>query len=117
MDISLQLAGILGPVLIVLSVTEYKNFAIWRDIHPSVVYLNGLVFLTGGMVVVRLHNFWRLDWTVLITIPGWLLLLLGLYRMVWPAGKQVEKPLVANLIFLMMFFLGVFLAMKAYLFR
>ena len=115
MDISIQLAGVLGPILIALSVSEYKNFKIWRDIHPTVVYLNGLIFLAGGLVIVRIHNIWSLSWTILVTVLGWLLILLGLYRMMSPTGKQLEIPSVANLLFLAMFVLGVFLSIKAYI--
>ncbi len=114
MDISLQIAGILGPILIALSVTEYKNFKIWQGIQPSVVYLNGLLFLIAGMVVIRFHNFWKFNWTILITILGWQLLLIGLYRMILPNGKQVEKPAIANLIFILMFIIGSFLSVKAF---
>ena len=115
MDISFQLAGILGPILIALSVTEYKNFKIWQEIQPTVVYLNGLLFFTGGIVIIRIHSIWSLNWAIVITIFGWVLSLLGLYRMVSPTGKQVEKSTVANLLFLLMFVLGVFLSIKAYL--
>jgi 1,4-dihydroxy-2-naphthoate octaprenyltransferase len=32
-------------------------------------------------VVVRVHNGWKRDWTVLVTLSGWFFLLLGLFRM------------------------------------
>lgn len=115
MELSLQLAGILGPVLIALSATEFKNFRIWQEIHPTVVYLNGLVLFSAGIVVVRLHSRWDPDWTLLITAIGWALTLLGLYRMISPAGKQIEKPQTANPVLLVMFLTGVFLTVRAYL--
>lgn len=114
METSLQLAGILGPVLIALSVTEYLNFKIWADIHPTVVYLNGLVLLVGGLIVVRMHNNWAANWTVLITLLGWLIMLLGLVRMIFPTAKQAQKHWSTNLLLLTMFIVGVFLTVKGY---
>ncbi len=35
----------------------------------------------AGLVVVRVHNTWARNWTVLITLSGWFFLLLGLVRM------------------------------------
>jgi hypothetical protein len=35
----------------------------------------------GGLTVVRVHNRWNQDWTVLGTLSGWFFLLLGLVRM------------------------------------
>jgi len=35
----------------------------------------------AGLAVVRAHNVWEKNWTVLITLAGWFLLLLGLLRM------------------------------------
>jgi hypothetical protein len=35
----------------------------------------------GGLAIVRAHNRWAIDWTVLVTLSGWFFLLLGLFRM------------------------------------
>ena len=35
----------------------------------------------AGLAIVREHNHWAHDWTVLITMSGWFFLLLGLFRM------------------------------------
>jgi len=48
---------------------------------PPVVYLSGTLMFVGGLVVVRVHNQWKRDWTVLVTLCGWFFLLLGLFRM------------------------------------
>jgi energy-converting hydrogenase Eha subunit C len=34
----------------------------------------------AGLAIVRVHNVWARDWTVLITLSGWSLLVLGLVR-------------------------------------
>jgi hypothetical protein len=35
----------------------------------------------GGLAVVRAHNVWVRNWTVLVTLTGWFFLVLGLIRM------------------------------------
>ena len=40
----------------------------------------------GGLAVVRAHNRWRRDWTVLVTLSGWFGVVLGLFRM-FAAGQ------------------------------
>jgi hypothetical protein len=35
----------------------------------------------AGLAIVRVHNLWRPDWTTLVTLSGWFLLVLGLVRM------------------------------------
>jgi len=35
----------------------------------------------AGLAVVRAHNVWARNWTVLITLTGWFFLALGLVRM------------------------------------
>ena len=35
----------------------------------------------GGLAIVRAHNRWARDWTVLVTLSGWFFLTLGLFRM------------------------------------
>ena len=48
---------------------------------PPVVYLSGLLMFVAGLAVVRAHNHWVRNWTVLVTLIGWFFLFLGLIRM------------------------------------
>ncbi len=48
---------------------------------PPVVYLSGVLMFVGGLMIVRAHNRWARDWTVLVTLSGWFFLALGLFRM------------------------------------
>jgi hypothetical protein len=40
----------------------------------------------AGLGVVRSHNIWARNWTVLVTLTGWFFLVLGLIRM-FAAGQ------------------------------
>lgn len=81
---SKQLAGLIGPTLIVLSLSEAKNLHIWAHNNAPVTYLAGLLWFVAGLAVVRVHNHWRLGWALLITLSGWLALCIGLFRAFFP---------------------------------
>jgi hypothetical protein len=53
---------------------------LYDDQIPSVIYLSGVLMFVAGLAIVRVHNFWARDWTVLITLCGWSFLVLGLVR-------------------------------------
>lgn len=49
-------------------------------------YLVALVSLVLGTVIVINHNVWHKDWTVVLTILGWVMLFDGVVRMLFPAA-------------------------------
>jgi hypothetical protein len=49
-----------------------------------VFYLSGLLSLLAGLAIVNLHNMWRADWRVIITVMGWLMTIGGIIRIVLP---------------------------------
>lgn len=57
---SRRLAGLLGPTLIALCVTEWMNIGVFTDaMDPSFgphVYLDGTVFFVAGLAMVRAPN-------------------------------------------------------------
>ena len=107
------IARIIGPTLIVLSITEYLNLDIWATNIPAITYLNGLFFLVAGLFIINVHNNWK-NWPSIITITGWLVLLLGLFRMIFPKAEQANEGILPHIFFLIMLALGTFLCFKAY---
>ena len=85
------IARIAGPTLVVLAVTEAINIDVFARIPACVVYLNGTLLFVGGVAILQAHNRWTKDWTVILTLIGWALLLGGLYRMLAPAAPQLGK--------------------------
>ncbi|MGA7326226.1 MAG: hypothetical protein WBX25_17510, partial [Rhodomicrobium sp.] len=72
-----------------------------------------------GLAIVYFHNKWTRGWPVLITVIGWLALLIGLVRMIFPVQVAASNspvtgtgafPIVA-VVFLL---IGGFLSFKAY---
>jgi hypothetical protein len=78
---SKQIAGLVGPTLIVMTISEALNAQIWANVPATQTYLAGLLWFVAGLAIVRVHNCWTGDWTVLITLIGWFAIFGGLFRM------------------------------------
>lgn len=79
-----------------------------------VVYLNGTLLFIGGLALVRAHNRWALDWSVLLTIVAWAALCLGLYRMIAPDAPQAGDHVATYLMLGALFVAGVVLCWAGY---
>ena len=80
---SKQIAGLAGPTIVAMLVSEFplvQPHLYDAQIAP-VVYLSGVLLFVGGLAIVRAHNRWTRDWTVLVTLSGWFFFVLGLFRM------------------------------------
>jgi len=85
---SKRIAGLLGPVIVAIVASELPLVQphLYDAQIPPVVYLSGTLMFVGGLAIVRAHNDWVADWTVLITLSGWFFVVLGLLRM-FAAGR------------------------------
>jgi len=85
---SKQIAALVGPTLVAMLASEFPLVQphLYDAQIPPVVYLSGVLMFVGGLAVVRAHNYWRRDWTVLVTMSGWFGIVLGLFRM-FAAGR------------------------------
>ena len=90
MDTSLFLARLLGPMLVVLAVGLVACQSSWRAMakefiaNRSLLFLSGLLTLLAGLAIVNTHNVWESGWPVIITIFGWLGVIGGAARMLFP---------------------------------
>jgi len=114
---SRNLAGLVGPVLVALSITEAMNMGVYVEQTGPVVYLNGTLLFIGGLALVRAHNRWVLDWRVLLTIVAWAALGLGLYRMIAPAAPQAGDHVATYLMLGALFVVGAVLCWAGYVRR
>lgn len=111
---SRKLAQIIGPTLSVMTLAEMINLSIWETNIPSVTFLNGVLLFVAGISIVRVHNFWVRSWTILITLIGWLTLIVGLLRVFFPTAKQGGENFSTYLILIVLFVVGLFLTLKGY---
>jgi hypothetical protein len=86
MPVSVFLARLLGPLLLLPGIGLLVNPRAFRTMATEVagsvtlVYLFGLLDFAAGLAIVLVHNVWTLNWRVLITLIGWLLLIRGTAR-------------------------------------
>jgi hypothetical protein len=101
MQRSIFLAKLIGPFLAVIGVALIFNADIFRTMAAeflksyAFIYLAGLLALTAGLAIVNTHNEWTADWRVVITILGWLCVIGGIVRIVFP---NVVETLGASMI-------------------
>jgi len=84
------IAGFAGPLLIAVAAALLINRRTVAGLvtgvlnSPEFVFFSGLLTLLAGLAIVRVHNVWSAEWTILITIIGWLCVIGGIIRIVWP---------------------------------
>lgn len=127
MEVSLMLAWYLGAFMTVAGLALLLNPKRLQKMagdymkNDGLIWIGGILALLIGLIIVRMHNVWEQNWTVLITIFGWLALVKGLCLMLcpdcfqgwmkWWMAKDTTKLVVAGLIYLV---LGLFLFYKAW---
>lgn len=126
MQTSKFLARLIGPLFLAMGLSLLVNGDALRVLVEqflqsyALIYLAGLLALVAGLAIVNTHNIWTNDWRVVITIFGWLALIGGAFRMIFPqataaAGMAIFSlgalPLVAGI---GMLILGAWLTFMGY---
>jgi hypothetical protein len=117
---SRRIAGLVGPTLVAMLVSEFPLVQphLYDAQIPPVVYLSGAVMFVGGLAIVRAHNHWARDWTVLVTLSGWFALLLGLFRMFAAGFYQRGSARASSTLFIVvegiLLIAGLIMTFKAY---
>lgn len=84
------LAKIIGIVFIVLSLGIFKNQRLFISLVKKFLENSVLMYMTGfwdlllGLLIVLSHNVWVKDWPVIITIFGWIFVIRGVLRIIFP---------------------------------
>jgi hypothetical protein len=70
------------------SADYYRKIADDLFSNAGLIYLSGFITVIIGLLIVAYHNRWTKNWTVLITILGWLALLKGALLIAFPQFVQ-----------------------------
>jgi hypothetical protein len=87
---SKSIAALIGPTLVAVALAMLFNLsfvpALARQVSeaPALIFISGLLLFVAGLAIVRAHNIWRAGWEVLVTVCGWLALIGGLSRLLFP---------------------------------
>ena len=101
MCISVFLAQVIGTYLFLVSLAmlahQHRFKKITTDLlgNPPLLTFTGLIGIILGLLIVCVHNAWVSDWPLLITLIGWIVLLQGISRLLFPGtySKMVKELL------------------------
>lgn len=90
---SKRIAGLVGPSIVAMVASEFPLVQphLYDAQIPPVVYLSGVLMFIGGLAIVRAHNHWVPDWSVLVTLSGWFFLALGRGVVLQGCGREPPK--------------------------
>lgn len=113
---SRRLAGLIGPTLVAMSISEAMTARIWAAVPATQVYLAGCLWFVAGLSILRAHNRWVRGWPLAVTVVGWFALLGGLFRMFAPEVAQDSVPDASALLAMQLVLLaiGLLLTFKAF---
>ena len=106
------------PESTLVAVSDYipanaKKIAADLVAHPGIALVAGGVPLLLGTFLVLVHNTWTWNWDVIVTIAGWLLFVVGLFRLwcvdVWIDVMKKHKDTAALRAGLIVFVIGILL--------
>lgn len=125
MELSLFLAKVIGLTLMLVStslIISRKNIDLLFETysHPKAVFITGVLETVLGLSFVISHNIWTLDFQGIITVIGWMLLLRGVGRTLFPEKivktleqfRKMRSIMVPLLIFI--FLIGAYLAFMGF---
>jgi hypothetical protein len=117
---SKQIGGLVGPVIVAMIVSEFPLVQphLYDAQIPPVVYISGTLMFVGGLAIVRAHNHWVRDWSVLLTLSGWFFLILGLFRMfaasAYLQGSANTSATVFMIIEVILLMIGIIITFQSY---
>ena len=126
METSKTLAGLIGPALMAPAESMLLNLSSLPALigqasgDAALIMTGGVILFVAGLAIVRVHNRWSGGWPVVVTILGWLFVLGGVVRTLFPiqlgsaasAMAQESWFLVGEAVILLL--VGGFLSLKAY---
>jgi len=90
METSILIAQIAAVVYLGVALGAFVDRGYFRRIvndfygNAGLTYIGGFMAVVVGFLIVHVHNHWVADWTVLVTILGWLALIKGMVIIVLP---------------------------------
>ncbi len=90
-------AKIIGIVYVSFGIGLILNKAFYKEailkIFENTGYfiIGGFIAIVFGVLIIENHNIWEANWTVIITIIGWIALLKGILLLVFPTKLNFLK--------------------------
>jgi hypothetical protein len=100
MELSILIAKIASVVYLSVALGAICNRDYYRRVlddsfnNAALTYFMGFTAVILGFLIVNYHNLWVKDWTVLVTILGWLALTKGVLIITFPRFVQSYSKLI-----------------------
>ncbi len=126
MQSSVFFAKVIGPLFIIVAAGLLLNLKTYQKVgeefskSSALRYLGGFLALLLGLLMVQLHNVWEANWTVIITMIGWIGVVKGTVLLVVPdlvsrlSDIFTKTPVLLIVNSVLVFVLGIFLTVKGY---
>ena len=90
METSVFIARIFGLCYLIVGAGLLFNRKVFQRVmedfckNAALVFFTGVFVLVIGVVIILTHNVWVANWTVIITIIGWLAFIKGIWMIIFP---------------------------------
>ena len=117
MELSILLAKILSLIYITSGIAVLIGTVKISDLvnefekSPALTFVSGCIGIIAGMILVIYHNIWIKNWTVLITIISWIMLIGGVIVVIIPKSLSFMSGLIKDTrlwgVFMILFGIGI----------
>lgn len=126
METSQLLARIIGPYMLIASIGLFVSRNLYVKIiddlrgQTMLMLTMGAFVLIMGLVLLQFHNVWTLDWRVLVTVIGWIMVIKGVLAMIAPdilmkvANNYVGNPALLNIQAVLAGLFGAYMSYQGY---
>lgn len=102
MELSILLAKIISAIYIssgfavLIGTFKISDFIIEFEKSATLTFISGCIGIIFGMILINYHNIWVRNWTVLITIISWIMLVGGILVVIIPKSLFYMKSLIKD---------------------
>lgn len=99
METSVLIAKIISVIYLSFGVGLIFNTSFYKKgiekllDSASFTILAGMIAVIIGIVIIEFHNIWEKNWTIVITIVGWIALIKGILLLTFPKSMVFFKPM------------------------
>ncbi|PCI76233.1 MAG: hypothetical protein COB20_11090 [SAR86 cluster bacterium] len=123
---SVWISKFLGPIVFILGISmafspkELQETTKKFLADTPLILISGVLAMTAGLSIINSHNYWIVDWPLIITLFGWALMLGGALRIMSPgmvnrAGSEMlNRPRLMRVFGVLWGALGAFLVYMGY---
>jgi hypothetical protein len=102
METSIFIAKIIATIYLSFGVgllfsgTYYKKEMAKLLDNSAFMIFGGFMAIIFGLLIIENHNYWVKNWTVIITIIGWIALVKGIFLLAFPRSLNFFKPMLTS---------------------